>query len=92
MQQLSGLDAAFLNLEAPHAPLHIGALAIYDQSSAAGELVTFKGILANIESRLHLARCLSRCRARATGDSCASRSRGSTRARSTSPSRSGRCT
>jgi WS/DGAT/MGAT family acyltransferase len=57
MQQLSGLDAAFLNLEAPHAPLHIGALAIYDQSSAAGELVTFKGILANIESRLHLARC-----------------------------------
>lgn len=57
MQQLSGLDATFLNLETPQAPLHIGALAIYDQSSAPGELVTFKGILANIESRLHLARC-----------------------------------
>jgi WS/DGAT/MGAT family acyltransferase len=57
MQQLSGLDATFLNLETAYAPLHISGLAIYDQSSAPGEQVTFKGILANIESRLHLARC-----------------------------------
>jgi WS/DGAT/MGAT family acyltransferase len=57
MRQLSGLDASFINLETPHAPLHIGGLAIYDQSSAPGERVTFKGILANIESRLHLASC-----------------------------------
>lgn len=57
MQQLGGLDAAFLNFETGRAPLHISGLAIYDQSSAPGEHVTFKGILANLESRLHLARC-----------------------------------
>jgi WS/DGAT/MGAT family acyltransferase len=44
-------------METARAPLHISGLAIYDQSSAPGSLVTFKGILANIESRLHLARC-----------------------------------
>ena len=57
MQQLSGQDATFLNLETAAAPLHIGSIAVYDQSSAPGGRVTFKGILANIESRLHLARC-----------------------------------
>ena len=57
MQQLGGLDAAFLNLETPRAPLHISGLGVYDQSTAPGELVRFKDILGNIESRLHLARC-----------------------------------
>jgi WS/DGAT/MGAT family acyltransferase len=57
MQQLSGLDASFLYLETATAPLHVSGLAIYDQSSAPGGLVTFKGILANVERRLHLARC-----------------------------------
>lgn len=57
MQQLSGLDATFLNLETSRTPLHVSGLAIYDQSSAPEGLVTFKGILANLESRLHLARC-----------------------------------
>jgi WS/DGAT/MGAT family acyltransferase len=57
MQQLSGMDAAFLNLETPRAPLHISSLAIYDQSSAPDGRVTFKGILANVERRLPLARC-----------------------------------
>ena len=57
MQQLSGIDATFLNLETPHSPLHISGLMIYDQSSAPGQHVTFKGILKNLESRLHLARC-----------------------------------
>ncbi len=57
MQQLSGLDATFVNLETSHAPLHITGLAVYDQSSAPGEKVTFKGILANLERRLHLAKC-----------------------------------
>ncbi|MBW2268946.1 MAG: wax ester/triacylglycerol synthase family O-acyltransferase [Deltaproteobacteria bacterium] len=57
MQQLGGLDATFLNLETGSAPLHIGNLAIYDQSSAPNAHVTFKGILQNLESRLHLARC-----------------------------------
>ncbi|MBW1885010.1 MAG: wax ester/triacylglycerol synthase family O-acyltransferase [Deltaproteobacteria bacterium] len=57
MQQLSGLDAAFLYFESSNAPTHIGSFAIYDQSSAPGGRVTFKGILANVKSRLHLARC-----------------------------------
>ncbi len=57
MQQLSGMDAAFLYFESVNAPTHIGSFAIYDQSSAPGGSVTFKGILENVRSRLHLARC-----------------------------------
>ncbi len=57
MKQLSGLDATFINVETANAPTHISGLAIYDQSTAPGGKVTFKGILANVESRLHLARC-----------------------------------
>ena len=44
MQQLGGLDAAFLNLETRKAPLHISGLAVYDQSTAPGELVRFKPV------------------------------------------------
>jgi diacylglycerol O-acyltransferase len=57
MEQLSGLDAAFINFETKNAPTHISGLNIYDQSTAPGGLVTFKGILANLEARLHMARC-----------------------------------
>ncbi|MDJ0848529.1 MAG: wax ester/triacylglycerol synthase family O-acyltransferase [Myxococcota bacterium] len=57
MQQLSGMDASFLYFEQPNAPMHIGSFAIYDQSTAPGGKVTFKGILGNVERRLHLARC-----------------------------------
>jgi WS/DGAT/MGAT family acyltransferase len=57
MDQLSPLDASFLYFETANAPMHIGAIAVYDQSSAPGGRVTFKGILANLEKRLPLARC-----------------------------------
>lgn len=57
MQQLSGMDAAFLYFESPQTPNHIGAFTIYDPSTAPDGRVTFKGLLANVESRLHLARC-----------------------------------
>jgi len=57
MEQLSGLDATFINMETRSTPMHVGAIAIYDPSTAPEGRVTFKGILANIESRLHLARC-----------------------------------
>ncbi len=57
MKQLSGMDASFLYFEMGNAPTHIGSFAIYDQSTAADGKVTFKGILANVERRLHLARC-----------------------------------
>lgn len=56
MQQLNGLDASFLYLETPRSPMHIGAIAVYDPSSAPGGFVRFKDILATIGSRLHLAR------------------------------------
>jgi WS/DGAT/MGAT family acyltransferase len=51
------MDASFLYFETKNAPTHIGSFAIYDQSTAPEGKVTFKGILANVESRLHLARC-----------------------------------
>jgi diacylglycerol O-acyltransferase len=57
MEQLSGMDSSFLYFEMRNAPTHIGSFAIYDQSTAPGGRVTFKGILANVERRLHMARC-----------------------------------
>jgi diacylglycerol O-acyltransferase len=57
VQQLSGMDAAFLYFETKNTPMHIGSFAIYDQSTAPEGRVTFKAILRNVESRLHLARC-----------------------------------
>jgi len=56
MEQLSGLDASFLYLETGNMPMHIGGLAIYDQSTAPGGGVTFKDILKFFEKRLHKAR------------------------------------
>ncbi len=54
MRQLSGLDASFVYLEAPRAPMHIGSVAIYDPSTAPNGAVTFKGILEHITSRMPL--------------------------------------
>jgi len=56
MQQLSGLDASFLHMETGSTPMHIGSLAIYDQSTAPGGRVTFKEILRFFDKRLHKAR------------------------------------
>lgn len=58
MQQLSGMDAAFVYLESANQPMHIGSLAIYDQSTAPGGRVGFKDILDYFGARLHKARCL----------------------------------
>jgi WS/DGAT/MGAT family acyltransferase len=55
MRQLSGQDASFVYQEQPHAPLNGASLNIYDQSTARGGRVTFRGILQDIERRLHLA-------------------------------------
>ncbi|MCC5885130.1 MAG: wax ester/triacylglycerol synthase family O-acyltransferase [Gammaproteobacteria bacterium] len=56
MQQLTGMDASFLYFETPNQPMHIGALAVYDPSTAPGAFVRFKDVLGTIESRLHMAR------------------------------------
>ena len=56
MQQLSGMDASFVYFETPARPMHVAGLSIYDPSTAPGGKVTFKGILANFQERIHLAR------------------------------------
>ena len=52
MRQLTGLDASFIYLETPNAPMHISGLAIYDQSTAPGGKVRFKEIIENTHSRI----------------------------------------
>ena len=56
MQQLTGLDASFLYFETPRTPMHIGGIQIYEQAGLPGGVQGFKNILAQVESRLHLAR------------------------------------
>src|SRR5947209_9857208 len=55
MKQLSGHDASFIYLETPKAHMAGATLLIYDQSTAPGGAVTYKGILEDLEQRLHLA-------------------------------------
>ena len=55
MQQLSWTDDMLLRAERPATPLQIQLLLIYDPSSAPGGKVTFKGILEELDARLHLA-------------------------------------
>ncbi len=55
MEQLSGVDAAFLYLDQKNSPMHIGSIAIYDPSTAPGKFVRYKDILNFIEERLPLA-------------------------------------
>lgn len=52
MKQLGVLDSAFLNLEQPNTPQHIGGLGIYDPSTAPGGKVRFKEVISNFERRL----------------------------------------
>ena len=56
MQQLSGMDASFVYFETPSTPMHVAGVSIYDPSTAPDGTVTFKGILASFQERLHLAR------------------------------------
>jgi diacylglycerol O-acyltransferase len=55
VQQLSWTDDMMLRAERPSTPLQIQTLLIYDPSSAPGGKVTFKGILEELDARLHLA-------------------------------------
>jgi len=60
MQQLTGLDASFLYLETPNAPMHISGLAIYDPSTAPGGKVRFKQIIENTTRRIRRLPTLSK--------------------------------
>ncbi|MFZ0905503.1 MAG: wax ester/triacylglycerol synthase family O-acyltransferase [Mycobacterium sp.] len=55
VRQLSWTDDLMLRAERPATPLQIQLLLIYDPSTAPAGKVTFKGILAELEARLHLA-------------------------------------
>lgn len=54
MERLTGLDAAFLALETPRSPMHVGALAIFDPSTAAVPW-SLERIIEVFSGRLHLA-------------------------------------
>ncbi len=51
MKQLGTLDTAFINLELPNTPQHVGGVAFYDPSTAPGGFVRFKQVIANFEQR-----------------------------------------
>ncbi|MDX1384734.1 MAG: wax ester/triacylglycerol synthase family O-acyltransferase, partial [Thermoanaerobaculia bacterium] len=53
MQQLTGLDTSFLNLETPTTYGHVSGLTIYDPTTAAGP-VTLDAIKRILEERMHL--------------------------------------
>lgn len=55
MQQLSWTDDMMLRAEGPATPLQVQLLLIYDPAGAPGGKVTFKGILEELDARLHLA-------------------------------------
>ncbi|MEO1055492.1 MAG: wax ester/triacylglycerol synthase family O-acyltransferase [Actinomycetota bacterium] len=59
MKQLSAQDAMFLHLESSRTPMHIGALSIYDPTSAPGGEVSIDQILARVEDRIGLADAFS---------------------------------
>ena len=54
MRQLRGDDALFLYADTGHSNANITLVNIYDPSTAPGGKIRFKGLLAHIESRLHL--------------------------------------
>jgi WS/DGAT/MGAT family acyltransferase len=55
MRPLSGLDAAFLYLEVPRAPMHVAALSIFETGIDAPSL-DFAAVRAHVAARLHLVR------------------------------------
>lgn len=60
MRQLSWTDDIMLRAETPATPLQIQLLLIYDPSTAPNGRVTFKGILEELDARLHLAEVFRR--------------------------------
>ncbi len=52
MKQLGILDSAFINLEHPNTPQHIGGFGIYDPSTAPGGFVRFKELISHYEQLL----------------------------------------
>jgi len=60
MQQLSSLDAQFLNVESPTTVGHVGSLVVLDPSTVPGGELTLEAVRRIFEPRLHLAPPLRR--------------------------------
>ena len=59
MKHLSGVDSAFLHLESPEMPMHIGSLNVLDLPEGySGDF--FEDTKAYIQQRLHLAEVFTR--------------------------------
>lgn len=52
MKQLGITDSAFINLEHPNNPQHVGSFGIYDQSTAPGGKVRFKQLITHFERQV----------------------------------------
>ncbi len=53
MEQLSSIDASFLQAETPNLPMHVSSVSIYDPSTAPQGLVRFKDILQMYERAVY---------------------------------------
>lgn len=60
MEQMQGLDAAFIALEQKNTPMHIGSLLIYDPATAPGGFVRYRDIMEFVGSRLKLSKTMRR--------------------------------
>lgn len=59
MKQLSGIDAAFLNLEMPRTPMHIGGVYIFDSNTPSGRF-GYEEFCAHMRARLCVSPVLRR--------------------------------
>jgi WS/DGAT/MGAT family acyltransferase len=53
MQQLSSIDASFIEAETPNLPMHASSVSIYDPSTAPGEAVRFRDIVQLYEQAMY---------------------------------------
>jgi diacylglycerol O-acyltransferase / wax synthase len=59
MSHLSVVDGAFLHLESPEMPMHVGSLALFEPPAAGAES-WFEAVKAHVASRMHLAPVFTR--------------------------------
>ena len=59
MQHLSVVDGAFLHLESPEMPMHVGSLALFDPPPGGAE-GWYEAVKAHVVGRMHLAPVFTR--------------------------------
>lgn len=63
MEQLNGLDSALVQGETPNAPLHIGALLIYDPATCVSGKLTFAALRAMVAEAVDKSLPILKCKA-----------------------------